>query len=94
MAVKVTYTLDDETVRRIRRLAERHRKPQSAVVREAVAQFAAHEATLTPEERERKLAILREIGGMLPTRSDKDIDRELKDIRRGRRTGWRRPTDE
>ena len=93
MAVKVTYTLDDETVRRIRKLAERSRKPQSLIVREAVAHYAGREATLTPEERERKLAILRDIGAKLPTRSDKDVERELKDIRRSRRTGWRRSTD-
>ena len=89
----MTYTLDDETVRHIRRLADRSRKPQSLVVREAIAHYVSRETTLTPDERERKLAILREIGGRLPTRSTADVDREVKDLRRARRVGWRRPSD-
>ena len=93
MATKVTYSLDDETVRRIRRLAERSRKPQSLVVREAVAQYAAREEKLTPEERDRKLALLREFAGKLPTRPQDEVDRELEDLRQARRVGWVRPTD-
>ena len=93
MATKVTYSLDDETVRRIRRLAERSRKPQSLVVREAVAQYAAREEKLTPEERDRKLALLREFAGKLPTRPQDEVDRELEELRQARRVGWDRPTD-
>ena len=39
--VKVTFTLDDDTVARLRRIAARARKPQSLVVREAIAEYAA-----------------------------------------------------
>jgi hypothetical protein len=93
MATKVTYTLDDETVRRIRKLAERTRKAQSLVVREAVAHYAAQEEKLTPHERERLLGVLDEMAARLPTRSDDDVDRELRELRRARRVGWRRPSD-
>jgi len=38
---RVTFSLDDATVARIRQTAARLRKPQSLVVREAVADYAA-----------------------------------------------------
>ena len=53
MAVKSTFTLDDTTVLTIRRIAEREGKPQSLVVREAVAYYAALDEKSTPEERAR-----------------------------------------
>jgi predicted transcriptional regulator len=42
--VKVTFTVDDETVRTLRTIAERLGKPQSMVVREAVAEMALGQA--------------------------------------------------
>ena len=39
--VKVTYSLDDATVRRIRAVSARLGIPQSQMVREAVADYAA-----------------------------------------------------
>ena len=53
--VKVTFTLDDETIAKLRRTAERHKKPQSWVVREAVADYAAKSDMLTPDEKARML---------------------------------------
>jgi len=85
MATKVTYTLDDETVERVRKLAQRTRKPQSQIVREAVAYYEGREDKLTPEEREQRLGILRELGPRLPSRSDEDVRRELDDLRKARR---------
>lgn len=91
--VKVTFTLDDDTVRTLRKVAERTRKPQSLVVREAVAHYAAKEDKLTPEEQERMLRTLQEMRRMLPTRPQADVDAELRELRRSRRTGWHRPWD-
>ncbi|OFW07634.1 MAG: hypothetical protein A3I61_17765 [Acidobacteria bacterium RIFCSPLOWO2_02_FULL_68_18] len=91
--VKVTFTLDEETVRTIRTMAERRRKPQSLVVREAVARYAAEGDTLPEDERERRLAILRELMSQPPTRPQPDVDAELREVRRSRRTGWHRPSD-
>ena len=97
MATKVTYTLDDETVRRIRKLADRSRKSQSLVVREAVAHYAAREEKLTPEEREQKLAVLRELSARRAQPGDRtaeDVDRELRELRVARRSrGRRHPID-
>jgi predicted DNA-binding protein len=91
--VKVTFTLDEETVRKVRKMAERTKKPQSLVVREAVAHYAAREDTLTPEEQARMLRVLDELRSKLPTRPREEVDRELRELRRSRRTGWVRPWD-
>src|SRR5688572_32509406 len=72
MASKVTFTLDDETVLSIRRLAERARKPQSLIVREAVACYAGREDLLSEDERQQTLAVLRDLGEKLPTRPRED----------------------
>ena len=87
---KVTFTLDDDTVRVIRTLAERRRKPQSLVVREAVAAYAAQEEKLDDAEQARRLRVLDDLATKPRTRSQSDVDKELRDIRLGRRVGWRR----
>jgi predicted transcriptional regulator len=97
MAAKATFTLDDQTMERIRRLAEQSRKPQSQIVREAIAHYAGREMKLTDEERERKLAILREFAARPPQPGEKtslDVDRELEELRQARREGWARPSDD
>ena len=53
--VKVTFTLDDETVTRLRRTAARLAKPQSQVVREAICEYDARSGKLTDDERRRLL---------------------------------------
>ena len=88
---KVTFSLDDEAVRLLRRVAERSRKPQSLVVREAIAQYAARDEKLSDEERDRLLKVLREIKARPVTKPEDEVDRELRDVRRSRRTGWSRP---
>ena len=89
---KVTFSLDDAIVRLLRRTAERARKPQSLVVREAIAQYAAREERLSDAERERLLEALRAIKAQPPTRDDQEVDRELHEIRRSRTAGWSRRT--
>ena len=90
---KLTFSLDEETVRILRRVSEQKRKAQSLVVREAIAEYGAREDRLPDEERERRLAILRELASQPPTRSKAEVDGELRDLRRARRTGWARPSD-
>ena len=87
--VKVTFTLDDETVRALRRTAARLKKPQSQVVREAVAHYEARSDRLTDAERKEKLRILDEYAAKIPRRSAADVDRELREIRLARRSGGR-----
>jgi predicted DNA-binding protein len=89
--VKLTFSLDDSTVRVLKETAERSRKPQSLIVREAIAHYAAREDILPAAERERLLGVLRRMKTRAPTRPSSEVDRELRDIRRSRRTGWSRP---
>ena len=88
--VKVTYTVDDETVQRIRRLATRLGKPQSQVVREAVKEYETRAEKLSDEERDRMLAVLERIRQRLPTRPQSEVDAELRQVRRARRQWGRR----
>lgn len=87
---KLTFSLDEETVRSLRKASERTRKPQSLIVREAIAHYTARENLLPDAERERLLAVLRRIKKRPATRPASEVDRELRDIRRSRRTGWSR----
>ena len=91
---KVTFTVDDETVRTLRTMSERLGKPQSMVVREAVAEYGARAGRLTEAERRRLLAAMDAMIKRPPTRSQADVDRELKESRRARRHGGRRHPSE
>ncbi len=88
--VKVTFSVDEDTARTLKITAERLRKPQSLVVREAVAEYAARAGRLTEAERRRMLGAIDDITGRPPTRSRTGLERELRDIRRARREGGRR----
>jgi hypothetical protein len=88
--VKVTFTLDDETVARLRKIAARTRKPQSLVVREAVAEYAARGERLTEEERTRALKAYDALAPAVGRRPPAEIARELRELRTARRSGGRR----
>ena len=88
--VKVTFTLDDRTVSRLRQTAARANKPQSQVVREAVNDYADRVGRLSETERVRMLAALDAIVCRKPIRTPADVDRELRAIRTARRSGGRR----
>jgi hypothetical protein len=83
--VKVTYSLDDATVRRIRRAAERLGKPQSLVVREAVAEYDARTDRLSEAERLRMLEVLDRLREEPVARSRESVEAEIREIRRSRR---------
>jgi hypothetical protein len=86
---KMTFTLDGETADRIDRTAARLGMPKSAVVREAVSEYAARAGRLSESERLRMLATFDEMVPRIPKRSAREIERELAEIRKSRRTGWR-----
>jgi predicted transcriptional regulator len=88
--VEVTFSLDDETVRQIRRTATRLGRPQSQVVREAIADYAARADRLSEGERQRLLGVLEALGKATPTRSARAVREELKATRDARRAGGRR----
>lgn len=87
---RVTFSLDDETVSRLRRTAARLRKPQSQVVREAVADYAARSERLSEDERRRALAVLARLRDVPPARGEAEVDEELQRLRKARRAGGRR----
>ena len=82
---KVTYSLDDATVRRIRRAAERLGKPQSHVVREAVAVYDARTDRLSEAERLRMLGVLDRWREEQTPRSRESVESELREVRLSRR---------
>ena len=93
MARKVTFSLDDATVELIRAIAERKKRPQSQVLREAVAVYGAQEQKLDDATRERKLRLLDTLMAQPPTRPKGEAKKELRELRRARRVGWSRPSD-
>ena len=86
--VKVTYSLDDATVRRIRAVSARLGIPQSQMVREAVADYAASKDRLSEAERLRMLEVLERIRDSPPSRPQEEVDAELRQIRAARKLAW------
>jgi predicted transcriptional regulator len=86
---KVTFTLDPETVARLRLAAERMALPKSAVVREAIRDFAERAGRLTELERRRLLAAFDRFVPAIPRRPAREVSRELAELRRARRAGGR-----
>ena len=88
--VKVTFTLDETTVTRLKRSAARLARPQSYVVREAIRDYAERLGRLSEEERLRMLATFDRVVPRLPQRPLSDVEAELRAIRASRRVGGRR----
>jgi len=88
--VKVTFTLDEKTVTKLEDASRRLSKPKSEVVREAVADYHARMGRLSEQERLRMMRVLEEHLARPATRSQAEVDREIKELRASRRAGWRR----
>lgn len=89
MALKMTFTLDNVTVERINRNAARLSKPKSEIVREAMRDFDARSDRLSESERQRMLKAIDEMMSRPPARTQAEVDREIAEIRRARRSGGR-----
>jgi len=89
--VRVTFTLDDATVATLRRTAARLNKPQSRVVREAIGEYAARAGKLSEEERARMLKVFDTLVPAIPRRPVREVEAELREIRRARRRWGRHP---
>lgn len=87
---RVTFSLSDETIGEIRRTAARLRKPQSHVVRDAVAEYAARSDRLSDGERRHALAVLERLRVTEPARPAAEVDAELRVLRAERRAAGRR----
>jgi predicted transcriptional regulator len=86
---EVTFTLDAETVHRIEDAAERLAKPKSQIVSDAVAEFHGRIHRLSGSEIQARLKIFDTMIALIPARPQREVDAELKEIRRARRSGGR-----
>lgn len=89
-SIKMTFSLDEEAVAGLQMAAERLSLPKSEVVREAILDYCQRLGRLSERERLRLLKTFDELLPTIPTKSDEEVDRELAEIRRARRTGGRR----
>jgi Ribbon-helix-helix protein, copG family len=87
--VKVTFTLDEATVKRIEAASQRLALPKSQVVREAVEDYYERLGKMSEQERKRMLRIFDEVIPRIPARPLTEVRRELNEIRRARRLGGR-----
>lgn len=89
-SVKTTFTLDEATVARLARTAERLRRSKSEVVREAILDYSERADRLTEGERLNMLRAFDELVSAIPERPQSEVDAELKAGRESRRRGGRR----
>jgi hypothetical protein len=87
--VKVTFTLDEKTVGKLQDASQRLSKPKSEIVREAVLDYHARMGRLSEKERLRMMRVLEEHLASPADRTQAEVDRELKELRSSRRSGWR-----
>lgn len=88
-SVKATFTLDEESVRKLALAAKRTGKPKSAVVRDAINEYSERSDRLTAAEQRRMLQALDEFAATLPTRPQAEAEAEIAEIRAARRSGGR-----
>jgi hypothetical protein len=86
----MTFTLDVETVTRLRRSAERLSKPQSEVVREAIRDYSERIGKLSETERLALLERFDQVVPRIPRRPLREVDEEIRSIREARRAAGRR----
>lgn len=87
---KVTFTLDESTVRRLQDASARLAKPKSEIVREAILEFYDRIGRLSERERVGMLRTFDELVPKIPSRSAAEVDHELSAIRKARKMGGRR----
>lgn len=87
--IKVTFTLDDESVAYLERMADRLDMPKSQVVREALRVYGEQMSRLTDEERARLLDVFDSVTPAIPDRPRAEVDAELEEVRTARRAGGR-----
>ena len=92
--VKMTFSLDEVTARRLNLTAERLNLAKSAVVREAILDYAARTGRLSEKERQHMLRVFDDQVREIPDRPVEEVDQELDELRRARRSGGRGGTSE
>lgn len=92
--IKMTFSLDDKTAAQLARTAERLQISKSAVVREAVADYAARAGRMSETERRKALRAFDEMVGKIPLGPAAAVDAELASLTLARRHGGRRSATE
>jgi len=87
--VKMTFSLDEVTAKRLNQTAERLGLAKSEVVREAIHDYAARVGRLSERERRRLLRAFDDLVAEIPDRPAEEVDFELEEIRRARQGGGR-----
>lgn len=88
--LKMTFTVDEQTVETLRRVASRLKKPQSVVFREAIRDYADRADRLSDEEQRRMLNILDRVAARKPSRRPAEVAAEIAEVRAVRKSGGRR----
>lgn len=88
-SVKATFTLDEETVARLRRLSSRTERSKSELVREAILDYSERRERLSDRERLQLLRSYDELVPEIPERPAAEVDAELAAVREARRSGGR-----
>ena len=75
MAKRVTFTLDEPTIRRLQLSSERLNKSKSEVMRDAIADFYEGICRLSETERQRQLRVIRDLVPSIPLRPLEDVEK-------------------
>jgi hypothetical protein len=86
---KVTLTLDESTVSRLRDASVRLAKPKSEIIREAIREFYDRIGRLSERERVGMLRAFDELVPRIPSRGAMEVDREFTAVRKARKMGRR-----
>ncbi len=86
---KVTFTLDDDTIARLKLAAERLARPKSEIVRQAIRDYSERAGRLSERERRHLLEAFDRLVPAIPAGPASDVERELTKLRRARRSGGR-----
>ena len=81
---KVTFTFDESTIRCLDQAAKRLVKPKSEIVRDAIQDYYHRIGRLSEEERRRMLRALDAFALQPSTRSQREAETELNQIRTAR----------
>ena len=87
--IKVTFTLDAESLARLNDSASRLSMPKSEVVREAIMEFHERIGRLSERERAALLRAFDSLVPKIPERALAEVDQEIEDLRLSRRDGGR-----
>ena len=86
---KVTFTLDDASLTRLKDASARLSLPKSEIVREAIMEFYDRIGSLSERERATLLRSFDDLVPRIPLRSVVETESEISQIRNSRRAGGR-----